>query len=361
MRYHIRYPRERVSAFLKKKDISFSARLYGVDAFGAMAQGLFASILIGTIFETLGEQFGLQVLMDIGACAKAASGPTMAVAIGYALKCPPLVLFSLVAVGEAANILSGTGGALAVSCMTVAASECGKAISKETKIDIIMTPCVTISVGILLSMAFAQPVGNLASFVGNMVMWATELWPFLMGVALSAAVGLTMTLPVSGAALCAALGLSGLAGGAALAGCCAQMVGFAAMSMRENGWGGFFAQGLGTSMLQMGNVSKNPRIWIPPILTSMVAGPLATCVFKIQMNGPSIAAGMGTSGLVGPIGIYSGWLQDIELGLRGEITSLDYWSIILIYLMLPAVLTPLFAAPLRKIGWIKEGDLDLHL
>ena len=352
---------ERWMAFLKRKDILFSVKRYGIEALGAMAQGLFASLLIGTIISTLGEQMGSEVLIAVGGYAKAATGPAMAAAIGYALKCPPLVLFSLIAVGEAANALGGAGGPLAVLVVTIFAAEFGKAVSKETKVDIIVTPCVTILVGTLLSMWWAPAIGAAASSVGNAIMWATELQPFFMGMIASVVVGIALTLPISSAAICAALGLTGLAGGAAVAGCCAQMIGFAVMSFRENKWGGFFAQGIGTSMLQMGNIVKNPRIWLPPILASAITGPISTCLFQMKMNGAAVASGMGTCGLVGQIGVYTGWVQDVANGAKTAITAMDWIGMLLICFVLPAVLTLIFAAPMRKMGWILEDDLKLDL
>ena len=352
---------ERWMAFLKRKDILFSVKRYGIEALGAMAQGLFASLLIGTIISTLGEQMGSEVLIAVGGYAKAATGPAMAAAIGYALKCPPLVLFSLIAVGEAANALGGAGGPLAVLVVTIFAAEFGKAVSKETKVDIIVTPCVTILVGTLLSMWWAPAIGAAASSVGNAIMWATELQPFFMGMIVSVVVGIALTLPISSAAICAALGLTGLAGGAAVAGCCAQMIGFAVMSFRENKWGGFFAQGIGTSMLQMGNIVKNPRIWLPPILASSITGPISTCLFQMKMNGAAVASGMGTCGLVGQIGVYTGWVQDVANGAKTAITAMDWIGMLLICFVLPAVLTLIFAAPMRKMGWILEDDLKLDL
>lgn len=351
----------RVKKFLERKDVVFSASRYGIDALGAMAQGLFASLLIGTILSTLGEQAGIAVLVSIGGYAKAATGAAMAVAIGYALKTPQLVLFSLIAVGGAANELGGAGGPLAVYFAAIVASECGKIVSKETKIDIIVTPSVTIAVGVLFSMAFAPGIGAAASAVGNAIMWATDLQPFAMGILVSVLVGVALTLPISSAAICAALGLTGLAGGAAVAGCCAQMVGFAVMSFRENKWGGLFAQGIGTSMLQMGNIVRNPRIWIPPTLASAVTGPIATCVFRMQMNGAAVASGMGTCGLVGQIGVYTGWINDVANGTKAAVTAWDWAGLMLVCFVLPALLTPLFAMPLRAAGWIRENDLKLDL
>lgn len=352
---------EKFKSFLKRKDIEISAKRYGIDALGAMAQGLFASLLIGTIIATLGEQLGMEVLVNIGGYAKAATGPAMAVAIGYALHCPPLVLFALVAVGGAANTLGGAGGPLAVLLVTIVAAEFGKAVSKETKIDIIVTPFVTITIGSLLSMWCAPAIGAAASAVGAAIMWATELQPFFMGIIISVIVGIALTLPISSAAICAALSLTGLAGGAAVAGCCANMVGFAVLSFKENKWGGLFAQGIGTSMLQMGNIVRNPRIWLPAILTSAITGPVATCIFKLQMNGAAVASGMGTCGLVGQIGVYTGWINDIAAGTKSAITAFDWIGLILISFILPGILAGAFGLLLRKLGWIKEGDLKLDL
>lgn len=351
----------KIKDFFIRKEIEISPKRYGIDALGAMAQGLFASLLIGTIIGTLGERLHLEILVTIGNYAKAVTGASMAVAIGCALKAPFLVLFSLIAVGQAANSLGGAGGPLAVYVVAVAAAECGKLVSKETKIDIIVTPLVTIGIGVLLSIAAAPSIGAGASAVGGAVMWATELQPFLMGIAVSVIVGMILTLPISSAAICAALGLTGLAGGAAVAGCCAQMVGFAVMSFKENRFGGLVAQGLGTSMLQMGNIVRNPRIWIPPTLVSAVTGPLATCLFKLQMNGPAVASGMGTCGLVGQIGVYTGWMNDVSEGLKAGIGVFDWTALALICFVLPGVLTPLIALPLRRAGWIKEGELALNL
>ncbi len=342
--------------FLKKKDIEFSFRRYFIDALGAMAQGLFASLLIGTIMKTLGTQLHIPVLETVGGYAQAAQGPAMAVAIGFALKAPALVLFSLTAVGAAACELGGAGGPLAVLLITIVSAEFGKLVSKETKLDIIVTPFVTILIGAVLSILCAPYIGAGASAVGKAIMWATELRPFAMGIIVSVIIGIALTLPISSAAICAALSLTGLAGGAALAGCCAQMVGFAVMSFKENSWGGLFAQGIGTSMLQMGNIVKNPKIWIPPIVTSAITGPVTTCLFKMQMNGAAISSGMGTCGLVGQIGVYTGWVADgISIG------AFEWISLLCVSFVLPAVITPIIAMPLRKIGWIKKDDLKLDL
>ena len=350
----------KVGAFLKRKNVLFSAKRYGIDAMGAMAQGLFASLLIGTIIKTLGQQLNMQFLVDAGNFAQQVAGPAMAVSIGAALSAPQLVLYSLIAVGMAANKLGGAGGPLAVYFITIVASECGKIVSKETKVDILVTPAVTILVGVGLSVLCAPAIGAAASSVGDFIKWATNLQPLLMGILVSVVVGMALTLPISSAAICAALSLTGLAGGAAVAGCCAQMIGFAVMSFRENGVGGLVSQGLGTSMLQMPNIIRNPRTWIPPTLASAITGPIATCLFHLEMNGPAVSSGMGTCGLVGQIGVYTGWLDDIAAGTKAAIVPMDWVGLILICFVLPAVLTLLFAFFLRKWGWIKDGDLKLQ-
>ena len=273
---------------------------------------------------------------------------------------PSLVLFSLVTVGYSSNALGGAGGPLAVLIIAIVAAELGKAVSKETRVDILVTPLVTIFAGVGLSMLIAAPIGAAASQVGTLIMWATEQAPLVMGILVSVIVGVALTLPISSAAICAALGLTGLAGGAAVAGCCAQMVGFAVMSYKENGVGGLVSQGLGTSMLQMGNIIKNPRIWIAPTLASAITGPLATCLFHFEMNGAAVSSGMGTCGLVGQIGVYTGWVSDIAAGTKAAITPMDWAAMVLLCFVLPAVLSVVFCAVERKLGWIKEGDLKLN-
>ena len=343
-----------VAAFLERKDIEISFQRYAIDALAAMAQGLFASLLMGTIFNTIGNLSGLAVFNDIGAFATAVAGPAMAVAIGYALKSPPLVLYSLVVVGYAANSAGGAGGPLAVLVVAIIAAELGKAVSKETPVDILITPAVTVGLGCVLAMLAGPGIGAIASAVGGFIMWATELQPFLMGIVVSVAVGVALTLPISSAAICAALSLTGLAGGAALAGCCAQMVGFAVISFADNGWGGVVSQGIGTSMLQMGNIMRKPLIWIPPIVASAVCGPVATCVFAMQQNGPAIASGMGTCGLVGPIGLYSGWIAD---GITPG--AFEWLGMALVCFILPAVASWTVAVVMRKLGAIQPGDMLL--
>jgi len=356
---------DKFRAFLARKNIEISLRRYGIDALGAMAQGLFCTLLIGTILDTLGRYCGVGFLAativtannvnyTIGGLASAMVGPAMAVAIGSALKCPPMVLFSLIPVGWAANLLGKAGGPLAVLVVAIIAAEIGKAVSGETKVDLLVTPIVTILAGVGVAYLVAAPIGAAASAFGALIRWATELHPFEMGILISVIMGIVLTLPISSAAICAALGLTGLAGGAAVAGCCAQMVGFAVMSFRENRWGGLVSQGLGTSMLQMGNIVRNPRIWLPVIAASAVTGPIATCVFRLEMNGAAVNAGMGTCGLCGPIGVVTGWASTGKAA-----TAFDWIGLVLVAIVLPAVLGWGFGAVARRIGWIKEGDLKL--
>ena len=355
---------DKIRDFLKRKNIVFSGKRYGIDALGAMAQGLFCSLLIGTIIKTLGTQLDLPFLTDIGTYAMAVSGPAMAVAIGYALQAPPMVLFSLAAVGWAANAEGGAGGPLAVLFIAIIAAESGKAVSKETKIDLLITPAVTIIIGVALAKLIAPPIGTAAGAFSIVIDNATKLQPFWMGIAVSALVGIALTLPISSAAICSVLQLTGLAGGAAVAGCCAQMVGFAVMSFRENRWGGLVSQGLGTSMLQMPNIVRNPKIWIAPTLCSMITGPVATCVFRLEMNGAAINSGMGTCGLCGPIGVWTGWFSPSQEALaKGASaivpTAFDWLGLALVCVVLPAILCPLINLVCRRLGWVRDGDLTL--
>lgn len=333
--------------FLKKKGVNISVKTYLIDAMGAMAFGLFASLLIGTIFGTLGDKTGVEIFTTIQEYAKSATGPALGVSIAYALNAPQLVLFSAATVGFAGNALGGPVGALLA---TIVAVELGKIVSKETRIDILVTPAVTIFSGTVIAIAAGPGVSGFMTAFGNLVKAATEMQPFLMGIIVSALVGIALTLPISSAAICIMLSLDGIAGGAATAGCCAQMIGFAVMSFRENGWGGLLAQGLGTSMLQIGNIVKNPRIWIPPIITSMITGPIATVVFR--MENIAAGAGMGTCGLVGPIGVYT--------AMPGGGASM-WIGIALVCFILPAVITFVIGEMMRKIGWIREGDLKLDV
>lgn len=353
------------SAFMKKQGISITFDRICIKALGAMAHGLFASLLIGTIIKTIGQNVpALAFMVDYGNYASAVTGAAMACSIGYALQCPPFVLYSLLAVGGAANTLGGAGGPLAVFFIALIAIFAGKLVSKTTPVDLIVTPFVTIMVGVFAATILAPPIGTFAIWLGKLIYMATNLQPFLMGIIVSASMGIILTLPISSAAVCAALGLVGLAGGAAVAGCCAHMVGFAVASYRENKVGGLLAQGIGTSMLQVPNLMKKPILWMPAVVASIVNGPIATCVFKLKMNGAPISSGMGTSGLVGQIGVWSGWLNPSEAALAfGEVaispTAFDWIGLIVVSFVIPAIVAWLTSEFMRKKGMIVGDDLKI--
>lgn len=331
--------------FCTRKGVDTTWKAYFVDALGAMALGLFASLLIGTIFQTIGDKTNIEAFATIAKYAKQATGAAIAVAIAYTLGCKGLVLFSAIAVGIAGNELGGPMGAYIA---VIVAIELGKMVYKETQVDILVTPATVIISGVLIAFAIGPAINAVMTALGAFIEKATVMQPFLMGIIVSVVIGMVLTLPISSAAICLAIGLGGLAGGAATAGCCAQMIGFAVISFRENRWGGLVAQGLGTSMLQMGNIVKNPRIWIPPTLAAAITGPISTCVFHLQ-NIP-IGAGMGTCGLVGPIGIYTAMPEG----------GMNMWlGMLLVCFVLPAVLSLIFSEILRKIGWIKFGDMKI--
>ena len=341
---------ESVKEFLKRKNVNITVQTYLIDALGAMAFGLFASLLIGTIFGTLGQQFQIEIFNVIADYAKSATGAALGIAIAHALKAPQLVLFSAATVGIAGNALGGPVGALVA---TIVAAELGKIVSKETRLDIIVTPGVTIISGVLIAQFVGPGVAGFMDWFGNLVKTATEMQPFIMGILVSALIGIALTLPISSAAICIALSLDGLAGGAATAGCCAQMIGFAVISFRENGWGGFFAQGIGTSMLQFGNICRRPQILIAPTLASAILGPISTAVFG--MVNYAMGAGMGTSGLVGQFGAYS------AMTAAGFSPAYTLFLILLMHVLLPAALSLGISELLRKIGWVRFGDQKLEL
>jgi uncharacterized membrane protein len=351
--------------FLKKY-----LKRYFIDAMSAMALGLFASLLIGTIFKALGMIPKLEILATIGGYAHAMAGPVMAAAIAYSLKAHPLVIFSAAAIGSAANTLGGAGGPLAVFFIAIIAVEIGMLVSKKTKVDIIVTPFVTVLVGGILSVYVAPLIGVAVGYISKFIGWAALQAPFVTGIIVSVVIGVCLTLPISSAAICAGLVLTGsaaaqgsseglaIAGAAAVAGCCAQMVGFAVISFRENKWSGLLSQGIGTSMLQMPNIIRHPQIWLAPTIASAITGPLAVCVFDLKMYGAAINSGMGTCGLLGPIGIILGWLSP-ENAYPYEITPLNWIGLILICFVFPAILSVIFNEIFRKIGLIKDGYMKL--
>lgn len=376
--------RRQRSGFIAK--LKAMPRRYFIDAMGAMALGLFASLLIGTIFDTLGNYIPWDPLKLIASYAKSATGAAIGVAIAYKLGVHPLVLFSCAGVGalsnamgaiicnnaliqwaatasdgEAGHIFYSAGPAGAFFAVIIAA-EIGMLVSKKTPVDILVTPVVTLLAGFAGAWVFCPLVSYFMYFLGIFIASTTTLYPLFMGIIVSVVVGIILTLPISSAAICAMIfspaaievatangTLDGLllAGGAAAVGCCAQMVGFAVSSFRENKWGGLVSQGLGTSMLQMGNICRWPVIWVPPTLTAAIIGPISTMVFKLHCNG--VAAGMGTCGLVGPIGVIA----------STEHSPMMWLGLVLCCLVLPAVLSLLFSEIMRKLGWIKYGDMKL--
>ncbi len=340
--------------FLKRKDIEFSAKRYFNDALSAMALGLFSSLLIGLIIKTLGEQTTNLIgdnpvsafLIETGGIAMGLMGPAIGVAVAWGLKAPPLVLFASVVTGSMGAALGGPAGAFLAAAI---GAEFGKAVSKETKVDILVTPATTLIAGMISAKVFGPAIGALMTGLGKVIMAATELQPFLFGIIVAVVVGLVLTAPISSAALCIMLDLSGLAAGAATVGCAAQMIGFAVVSYKENGIGGLVAQGLGTSMLQVSNIIRNPWILLPPTLAGAIIGPLATVVFK--MTNIPVGAGMGTSGLVGQIGTFTSMGFSLPVLMK----------VLLLHLVLPALLSILIYILLKKAGKIKEGDYKLNL
>ena len=362
--------------FLKSKDINVSAKTYFVDAMGGMAQGLFASLLVGTILSTIAKyvilidnpavkQLG-HYIAQAGSLASAVTGAAIGVGIAFALKAPMLVMACAAAVGYFANAYPGsvgqcgifyldkpyTAGPLGVFIAVIFAVEFGKMVSKQTKVDILVTPLVTLGVGFGVAYVTCPPIAIAMNWLGEFINTATTLHPFLMGIIISVVVGVILTLPISSAAICASIGIAGIAGGAALAGCCAQMVGFAVASYRENKWGGVISQGLGTSMLQMPNIMTHPQIWIPATLASAITGPMATMIFKLECTG--VSAGMGTCGLVGPIGCFSAMTES------GNLNWYAWLGMFCICFFTPAVLSLIFSEIMRKLGWIKPGYMKLQ-
>lgn len=351
-------------SYLKKKGLLLSAKAYFVDAMSAMALGLFASLLMGTIFGTVAKYIpdgnAIKDYFNLLSGAGGACGAMIGVAIAHSLKAPMLVMLSAGVVGMFGNgygigimvdgvmktVTAGPAGAFIAVLFAV---EIGKLVSKATKVDILVTPAVTLGVGGLVAMLLCPGVSWCMYWLGSFINYATTVVPFVMGIIIAVVVGIVLTLPISSAALCAMIGISGLAGGAAAVGCCAQMVGFAVISFRENKWGGVVAQGLGTSMLQMGNIIKKPIIWLAPTLASAVTGPLSTCLFKLECSG--VSAGMGTCGLVGPIGIFG------DMGFNA--TSIV--GVLALCIVAPAVLSLVFNEIMRKLGWVKTGDMQLDL
>lgn len=338
---------EKVS-FFKRKNIELSVKRYLIDTLSFMALGLFSSLIIGSILNTVGSKLGIPFLSEtVWPIASSMTGPAIAIAVAYGLQAPPLVLFSAAVVG-AAGAANG-GGPVGALLATLVAVEFGKMVSKETKVDIIVTPATTIVVGCLVASFVAPAVGAFMTKFGELIMYATELHPVPMGALVAVLMGIALTLPISSAAIAIMLSLSGIAAGAAVVGCCCQMVGFAVQSYKDNGWGGVFAQGLGTSMLQVSNIVKKPVIWLPPIIASAILGPISTRV--LQMENTPMGAGMGTSGLVGQFEAIAA--MDGGAGM--------YLSIFLMHIALPAIIVFVIAKFMYAKQIIKPGDMKLDL
>lgn len=367
-----------------KQKLKRLGKRYFIDAMGAMALGLFASLLIGTIFETIGKYTGFAFLTTVATYAKSATGMAIGVAIAHKLNASPLVMFSCAAVGAMSNamgavmadgaivswaVTAGTGDGIFYSAgpagaffAVIIASEIGQLVSGKTRIDILVTPVVTLLAGFAASWLLSPIVAYVMYYLGVFIATATTFQPLIMGIVVSVVVGVILTLPISSAAICAMIFSSSalaaaeaagtatgllLAGGAATVGCCAQMVGFAVMSFRVNGWGGLVSQGLGTSMLQMPNICRKPQIWIAPTLAAAVCGPISTLVFELECTG--VSAGMGTCGMVGPIGIIS----------TMEHSPMMWIGILVLCVAAPAILSLLFSLIMEKLGWYQKEDLKL--
>lgn len=332
--------------FLKNKGITLSPKQYFVDALSYMALGLFSSLLIGLIIKTLGEQIGIVSFVEMGQFAMDSKivGAAIGVAVAYSLKAPPLVLFTAVFAGAFGGAVGGPAG----SYITVLlATEIGKLVYRLTKVDIIVVPFTVVLAGYYIGTFVGIPINELMNSLGDLVNWSTEQRPFVMSILVATIMGLALTAPISSAAIAFMLGLDGLAAGAAVIGCSAQMVGFAGISYKENGVNGLIAQGLGTSMLQIGNIVKNPLVLIPPTLAGMISAPVAISVFRMTNN--EAGAGMGTSGFVGQFMAFE------SMGF-----SLSTVALVLIFHILLPLAVSLFCVHfMRKKGWIKDGDLLL--
>ena len=328
---------------------------YIVKVLNGMAQGLFASLIIGLIIRQIGLYLNSTIIMQLGQVAQYMMGPAIGVGVALSVGAPPLAVFASAIVGAVGAgsfvfeaslfskvIIGEPVGALVASLV---GAEVGKRIAGKTKVDILLIPLFVIASGAVTGLFLSPVIAALMHAIGAFINHLTTLYPIPMGILVSVVVGMVLTLPISSAAICISLGISGLAAGAATVGCCAQMIGFACSGYKENKIGGLISQGLGTSMIQMPNIVKNWRIWIPPTLTAGILGPLATTIFQMQNNAPG--AGMGTSGLIGQINTIA--VMGIE----------SWWKIALLHFLFPATLSLVISQIMRKKGWIKEGDMKL--
>lgn len=351
------------------------AKRWFIDAFSGMALGLFATLIAGTIFEQLGKLLGgadgnwiSNLFLQVATVAKFMMGAGIGAGIAYSLKCDKLTIFSCIVAGMAGanasgwlptlQITVGVGNPIGAYLAALISAEICSLVAGRTKLDIIVLPLLAMLVAGVVAVTLCPPVTCFWQKLGEGIALATEFTPFFMGIIIAVVMGILLTLPTSSAAIWVAIALNNtsdamlLAGGAAVVGCCCHMVGFAVMSFKENRWSGLISQGIGTSMLQIPNVMKNPRILIPPTLASAICGPLATCLFGLRCN--ASGGGMGTAGLVGLFGT-------IEASAGVVDTWLLVTGIVLLMFVLPAVLSWAFCLILRKAGWIKENDLKLEL
>ncbi len=350
----------------KTKDNSFWTWLttlpkrWFIDGLSSMAYGLFASLLIGTIISQLGQIKVLSFLDSFGAVAKNSYvvGAAIGVAIAYGMHSKPLVIYSCAVVGAFGNVAGGPVGAYVAA---IFAAEVGNLIAGRTKVDIVLVPFVCILVGGAVGSFIGPYLSWFMKWLGSMINSATRLQPIPMGIIVSVATGMALTAPISSAALCISMGIDGLAAGAATVGCCANMLGFAIISYRDNGFGGFLAQGVGTSMLQVPNIIKKPLIWLPAILSSAIIGPIATTILPLYNN--SLGAGMGTAGIVGPINSYIVMTSSeamSALGVEALSPVMALLRIGVLEVVLPLVVTYAIYSGMRKLGWIKDGDMYIE-
>lgn len=336
-----------------------------IDGLSGMALGLFSTLIIGTIIGQIGTLVGNEIgtyLIAISSVAKTVTGAGIGVGVAAKFKQGPLVTVSAAvagmigafpALGMESFALGKAGEPLGAFVAALIGIECGRLVAGRTKIDIILTPLVSICTGAAAGFIVGPPISNFMKWLGNLVNINVEASPILGGIAVSVLMGMILTLPISSAALGVSMGLTGLAAGAATIGCCCQMVGFAVASYRENKFGGFIAQGIGTSMLQVPNILRRPLIWLPPIISSAILGPIASAV--LHMVSTPIGSGMGSAGFVGQSAAYGAML---ETGMSSKVALIQ---IIIMHFVLPAVVTLIFSEGMRKAGWIKDGDMKLEV
>ena len=343
-----------------------------IDGLSGMATGLFATLIIGTIIQQVGNLIPGMIgdyLYLIGKIAGVVTGAGIGVGVALRLKASPLTTVSAATAGmvgafaskiiagtvlvEGGMMLAGVGEPLGAFLAVITCVYMGRLVSGKTKVDILVTPFVCIVSGSAVGLLLGPGISGFMTWLGSIINWGTEQAPFLMGIVVSVLMGMILTLPISSAALGIILGLNGIAAGAATVGCCANMIGFAVASFRENKVNGLLAQGLGTSMLQIGNIVKKPVIWLPAIITSAILGPVSTCVLHMTNN--ATGSGMGTAGLVGQINAYQTMVGE------GVAPGIVLLQIILMHILLPAILSFLISEVMRKKGWIQDGDMKLNV